>query len=156
MRKLVYIVLFISVCSALRAQDIRVQGKVEFNFSKHCSIRAGEDYRSYLTSDDDAVNIDIKKLKKNSYWTVAVSKRDIDWDNRVKIYVCRSSSGNANGKKRVWGGTYFQRVRNLPCYFFSGYEKVNNIDIQYQLRGLSSSIESKTYYTEIVYTLYED
>lgn len=156
MKKIGLLIATLAFFSAAFAQDIVVQGKVEFNFSKHCSIRAGEDYSTYLTSDADAVNIDIKKLQKNRYWTVAVSKRDIDWDNQVKIFVCRSSNGNANGKRRVWGGTNFQRVHNLPCYFFGGFEKVSNIDIQYQLRGLSTSIESKDYYTNIVYTLYED
>ena len=140
------------------AQDIVVQGSVSFDFEKHCKIRAGEEYQSYITSDDDAVNIDIKKLKKNSYWSIAVSKRDVDWDNRVKIFVCRSSDGNANYNNKRWvaGGTNFQRINNIPSYFFRGYEKVNNIDLQYQLRGLSANLESKTYYTNIVYTLYED
>jgi hypothetical protein len=158
MKKFLFHIILIGYVASAYAQDIVVQGSVSFDFEKHCNIRAGEEYKSYITSDDDAVNIDIKKLKKNSYWTIAVSKRDVDWDNRVKIFVCRSSNGNANYNNKRWvaGGTNFQRIQNIPSYFFRGYEKVSNIDIQYQLRGLSANLESKTYYTNIVYTLYED
>lgn len=158
MKKLLAYVILVCGCFLAHGQDIVVQGSVSFDFEKHCNIRAGEEYNSYLTSDDDAVNIDIKKLKKNAYWSVAVSKQDVDWDSRVEIYVCRSSNGNANYNNKRWvaGGTNFQRIQNIPCHFFRGYEKVNNIDLQYQLRGLTANLESKTYYTNIVYTLYED
>ncbi|MBI1305013.1 MAG: hypothetical protein GC181_00195 [Bacteroidetes bacterium] len=135
-----------------RAQEIRIQGSVSFSFDQ-IRIEPGGDFDLEAESTDK-VNLDIKKLTKNAYWTVMVSKNDVNWDSQVKIYVRRTSSGD--GKGFANGGWNYILINNLNSTFLTGYEKLNNIDLQYKVEGMDVSMEAGTYYTDIVYTLFED
>ncbi len=134
------------------AQEVRVRGSVDFSFS-YSNIKAGEDYSLETESKHDGVRLDVKKLKKSSYWRIAVSKNDINWDRQVQIYVRRTTNGNGNGY--VWGGQNYSEVRNMPATFMQGYGILNNIYLQYKLVGISMELPADTYYTDIVYTIYE-
>lgn len=147
------IILFLLTLSVwASAQEIRIQGSADFSFT-NSELEAGDDF-SLSAESTEKINLDIKKLSKDAYWTVQVQKNDINWDNQVKIYVRRTSNGN--GKGNVWGGWNFIQINNLNSTFITGYEKLNNIDIQYKLEGIDVTLEAGTYYADIVYTLYEN
>lgn len=112
-----------------------------------------EDYSLETESKQDGVRMDIKKLKKQAYWSVTVYKSDINWNNQVKIYVRRTNSGSGNGS--TWGGSNYTQIRNMPQTIMQGYGQLNNIYLQYKLHGISVELPANTYYTDIVYTLYE-
>ena len=113
----------------------------------------GENYQVETASRKDGVVMDIKKLDRQSHWKITVYKNDINWDNRVGIYVRRTSTGNGSGA--TWGGTNYVEIRSMPQNFLQGSGSLTNINLQYKLMGLSIEIPSNTYYTDIVYTLYE-
>lgn len=140
---------FISIDSF--AQQIQIQGSATFTL-KNIDIDPGEDL-NYALESTNSINLDIKKLSKNAYWTVMINKSDLTWDNQVKIYVRRTSGGN--GKGSVWGGLSYTVINDLPSTFFTGYNQIGNIDIQYKIEGIDVTMEARDYYTDIVYTLYE-
>ena len=134
------------------AQEIRIQGSATFSLDK-MDISPGDDFDVSMESTE-RIDIDIKKLDKDAYWSIMVQKNDINWDNQVKIYVRRTNSGNGNGS--VWSGWNYTRIGNFNTTFCTGYKKLNNIRIQYKIEGLDVTLESGTYYTDIVYTLFEN
>ena len=150
-----YLITFLHICliSGLGySQEVRIKGTVEFSFSQS-NIKAGENYQVETASRKDGVVMDIKKLDRQSHWKITVYKNDINWDNRVGIYVRRTSTGNGSGA--TWGGTNYVEIRSMPQNFLQGSGSLTNINLQYKLMGLSIEIPSNTYYTDIVYTLYE-
>ncbi len=134
------------------SQEIRIKGEVEFSFN-YSNIKAGEDYELETSSQRDGATLSIKKLKKNSYWSVTVYKSDINWNRSVKVYVRRTNNGSGSGS--TWGGSNYRQIRNIPLTFLQGSGTLSNIYLQYKLSGISVNLPSNTYYTDIVYTLYE-
>jgi hypothetical protein len=152
MKRLIVIIILSSLALFTKAQEVRIKGTADFKFS-YANIKAGEDFATEASNKGDEVDLSIRKMPKNKRWYVTVSKSDINWPSDVSIYVRRTSGGSGNGY--IWGGTNYTCVRNMPQYFFMGSGSLNNINLQYKLKGLSLSIPSNTYYTDIVYTLYE-
>jgi hypothetical protein len=153
MKRTINLILTLTFASLYsHAQQIRIKGDVEFSFN-YSNIKAGEDYSLETESKRDGVSLSINKLKRQAYWRVTVCKTDINWNNKVKIYVRRTNSGSGNGS--VWGCTNYTRIRNMPQTVMQGYGGLNNIYLQYKLNGVSVDLPSNTYYTDIIYTLYE-
>ncbi|MBO6517867.1 MAG: hypothetical protein JJ975_15080 [Bacteroidia bacterium] len=152
MTRLILLFGFFSVFSIAFGQQVTIKGEVEFSF-QYANIKAGEDYSLETESKQDGVSMSIRKLKRNSYWAVTVYKSDINWNNKVKIYVRRTNGGSGNGY--TWGCTNYTRVRNMPQSIMWGAGGLNNIYLQYRLSGISMDLPANTYYTDIVYTLYE-
>lgn len=147
-----FCIILLSLCSQITsAQQIRIRGSIDF--TPGYNIKAGEDYETEIESGSRSVRMDVKKLKKQQYWSVTVNKSDINWDNSILIYVRRTTNGNGNGS--TWGGTNYTQVRNIPQTLFQGRGLLNNIYLQYKLSGISVELPASTYYTDIVYTLYE-
>ncbi len=136
------------------AQEIKIQGSPSFSFA-NTDIQPGEGFPT-LSETSNNINIDIKKLSKNAYWTVSVNKNDINWNNQVKIFVRRTSGGSGHGSGSVYGGLNYIQINNLSSTFITGDKKVNDIDIQYKITGVDVTLPADDYYTDIVYTLYEN
>ncbi|MFT5724531.1 MAG: hypothetical protein ACI9JN_001650 [Bacteroidia bacterium] len=151
-KSIIPMILLCLCTNMVEAQQIRIRGDVEFAFT-YANIQAGDNYTVKSESKQDGVKLDIKKLKRQAYWRVTVCKTDINWNNKVEIYVRRTNSGNGNGS--VWGCTNYTRIRNIPQTVMQGYGALNNIYLQYKLNGISIDLPANTYYTDIVYTLYE-
>jgi len=152
MKRTTLSILFCLMGLSLFAQEIRIRGSVDFSFSA-TNIQPGEDYSLETQSKQDGVRLDIKKISRQAYWRVTVNKSDINWDNQVKIYVRRTNSGSGNGS--VWGCTNYTQIQNMPQTAMQGQGALNNIYLQYKLTGISVSLPANTYYTDIIYTLYE-
>ena len=154
MKKCIVISIGLMLLGAFQAsaQEIRIRGDVEFTY-KYSKIKAGQNYSLETEGKQDGVTMDIRKLKRNSYWAVTVYKSDINWDNSVKIFARRTNRGSGNGY--TWGFTNYTRIRNMPQTVMQGYGMLNNIYLQYKLRGISIDLPADTYNTDIIYTLYE-
>lgn len=151
MKKCMLILLLLAPFASI-AQQIVVQGAANFTYND-ADIDPGEDLSSDMESADK-INLDVKKLQKNAYWSITVSKNDINWNNSIKIYVRRTTDGNGAGS--VWGGQNYIQINNVPSNFLNGYEKLNNIYLQYKISGVDVTLPADSYYTDIVYTLYEN
>ncbi len=152
MKYIATILTLIALNNCVQAQQVRIKGTAEFKFS-YANIKAGDDFATEASNKGDEVDLSIRQMPKNKRWYLTVSKTDINWPSSVSIYVRRTSGGSGNGY--VWGGSYYTCIRNMPQSFLIGSGSLNNINLQYKLKGLSLSIPSNTYYTDIVYTLYE-
>ncbi len=152
MKKSAICLFLLVVATTVFGQQIRIRGSVDFSFNL-ANIQPGEDYSLATESKQDGVRLDIKNLRRQANWRVTVSKSDINWDNNVKVYVRRTSSGNGNGS--LWGCSNYTQIRNMPQTVLQGRGALNNIYLQYKLDGISLSLPANTYNTDIIYTLYE-
>lgn len=82
------------------------------------------------------------------YWTVEVRRENIHWDNRLSVWARRK-----NNPAGVYYGSYFRKIHVCDDFFFNGCGSSNNIQIEFELRGLSVLIPADTYETEIIFTV---
>ena len=145
----------------LVGQEIVVNRKWNLKVPESDIIDAGLDYPSTYTSGKGKVRIDITDRKWRErigyYWSVDIQKSDIFWDDRIKIFVRRTSNGQAYSytsfPHQINGGEVFQEVTDFNQYFFSGLRGHTNIKIQYKMEGVSVLIPAEKYETEVIYTI---
>ena len=152
MRVTLLIIGLLLINSTAWCQEIRLRGSGKFSY-RNADIQAGDDFASEAETSNN-IYLEIKKAGQRDYWSVLVSKNDINWDNKVKIFVRRTSSGNGNGS--VYGGLNYSQINNLSSNFLTGNGKLDDIDIQYKITGVDVTLPAQRYYTDIVYTLYEN
>ena len=149
------VILFLTLISTshVQGQVITVTNTVDFTFTS-ASILAGQNYSPEIESTSNAVLMSITGFKNKDNWSVTVNKSDANWDTGVAVYVKRTTAGTGLGT--VSGGTTYLQVLNTPQTFVTGTGKhVSDINLQYKLNGISVELEATTFYTDIVYTLYE-
>lgn len=153
MRTYLYLILLIILPLKLKAQNINLMpigGGTEFvtpNIRK-----AGDDFKNKKAKKRLKAKINISFPNQFSqyfqYWTVEVRRQDIHWDNRLSLWARRK-----NNTSSVWYGSYFRKVHICDDFFFNGCGAKNNIQIEFELRGLTVLIPVDTYETEVVFTV---
>ena len=113
---------------------------------------AGSDLIDAYESISDATSIDISNTaNKNDNWRVDVRRSDGTWHGDFTIYARRTSDGNGQGS--VSGGLSYTVITTTDTQFFSGAGNLANIDVQYQLTGMSVSVSPTIYSTSVVFTV---
>ena len=84
-------------------------------------------------------------------WRVDVRRFDSIWDGDFTICVKRTSDGTGTGS--ISGGLSYIEVTTTYVEFFSGAGNRDNIDLQYELTGMSVSALSDNYSTTVVFTV---
>lgn len=146
--------LFMTFSSDALAQNLRLSGawKVSHN---NFQIEAGDDIPGTIRSDADQISLSVNGNVNKSNWVIRVHMEEYNtWNNNLELWVRRT--GNGVGSGSVYGGNTFQRIARMETDFFSGQRVVNNIDVQYELRGATVLIPASNYQATIFYTLYED
>ncbi len=114
--------------------------------------RAGDDFKNNKAKNKLKAKLKISFPNQFSqyyqYWTVEIRREDLHWDDRLSIWARRKN--NTSG---VYYGSYYRKVHNCDDFFFNGYGSKNNIQIEFELRGLSVLIPADHYETEIVFTV---
>ena len=161
MRCLIIIVL-IFVFDYSLGQNISVKRKWTCNVRANHIGDAGEDYDRNYESGRGKVRLAIEHTFGNEIrgynWDITVSKQDINWDQRLKIFARRTNEGtpvNYYTSYMVGGETYMQ-IEDFEKIFFSGFRGHTNIKIQYKIEGVSVLIPVDVYRTNIVYTVTSD
>lgn len=149
-RLLIIAILFIS--HTVNGQYISVSGEWNYTISTSDITEAGEDFSGTYTSDANQVYMDIWYSRN---WKISVQKNNIDWKNKIKLYVRRTGYGWGSSR-RINGGTNFVHIKNKQSDFFSGRGTYYSIPLQYQIRNISVTIPAHTYVVEIVYTIQAD
>lgn len=132
----------------MSAQSISVTGQWNYTIPTIDITEAGEDFTGEYTSNVNQVYLDI--IYDNN-WSVSVRKNNIDWDNKIQIFMHRT--GNGYGTGQIKGGKKYKRIRNNDFKFITGKKNRNSIPIQYQMREVSVTIPAHNYVVEITYTL---
>ncbi len=143
-----FIAIIFLLFNLINAQSISVTGQWNYTIPTIDITEAGEDFIGTYTSSINQVYLDIIF---NNRWAVSVQKNDIDWDNRLRIFVHRT--GNGSGIGRINGGQNYRRINNQDFRFITGRNNRNSIPIQYQMRNVSVTLPAYNYVTEILYTL---
>lgn len=90
-------------------------------------------------------------IDKNDNWRVDVKRTDSTWHGNFTLSVKRTTNGVGPGS--VSGGLSYIAIQTTDSQFFSGAGNKNNINLQYQLTGMSVSVAPQTYSTTITYTV---
>ncbi len=170
MRKNVFLILqFILIFNLLwsyssRAQAIRLQKNNWFEVLNASDLtisgEAGSDLNPTLETSTNYNQLDIRNLGSTINWKVTVSKRDINWPSAFMPFVIRNSNGTScGGCTGINTGTsvsgYIQ-ITNLEQDFIYGTGRVDDIDLQFKIEGITLAVSAQNYQTEIVFTLYGD
>lgn len=144
----------ISLCfGEAQSQNLKIKGRWNVT-SINYIIEPGSDIKSVITSRNDQIELSVTGNLNRSTWSIQISKSDVDWNDKIEIWIKRT--GNGQGSGEVYSGTTFQKINNLPMSFIIGKKAVNKIPFQLEIRNLSVTIPAREYTTNIVYTLYED
>lgn len=152
-KKVIAIGVLIFCAGVAMAQKMIVSGRWNVTSVSYI-IEPGLDIQSVITSNNDQIELSVTGNLNKSTWYIQVSKSDVDWNERIEVWIKRT--GNGNGSGEVYSGTTFQKINNIPMSFINGKKVVNRIPCQLEIRNLSVTIPARDYTTNIIYTLYEN
>lgn len=132
----------------MSAQSISVTGQWNYTIPTIDITEAGEDFTGTYTSSVNQVYLDIIYDNK---WSISVQKNDIDWDDKLEIFMHRT--GNGYGTGQIKGGQNYKIIKNNDFKFITGEKNRNSIPLQFQMRKVSVTIPAHNYIVEIMYTL---
>jgi len=110
----------------------------------------GTDLSSNFQSANNVTTITITGAGSGN-WRVDVRKNNVTWDNRMKVYVLRTSDGSGNGS--ISGGESYIEVLDTNTQFFSGSGNRKNINIQYRLAEVSLAVAPNNYISNLTFTI---
>lgn len=88
---------------------------------------------------------------QNQKWQILISKNDSFWDDDLEIWI--------KGKKKKGvdsGFNQFKKIKNYDIDFIGGKGKVNDVQIEYQIRNITVTTPAESYTTELVFTVIEE
>jgi hypothetical protein len=114
---------------------------------------AGSNLLDTYESTTEATNITISDCTDDSdNWRVDVRRADeVGWPGGFALYIQRTSDGAGNGS--ISGGLSYIEITSTDTPFFSGSGDRSNINIRYQLTGMSINISPNNYNTTIIFTV---
>ncbi len=116
---------------------------------------AGKGYpNNYTTGKKKAkmsVSFNNASKNQNQKWQVLISKDDSFWDDELQIWI---KGKKINGVTS--GFNQFKQVKNYDIDFLGGKGKVNDIQIEFEIRNISVTIPAESYSTELVFTVIEE
>lgn len=155
MKKQLYILFCLICLTALNsnAQNINVMPLGTGTTFKTPKIKkAGDDFRNNKAKKRLKARLNISFPNQFSqyyqYWTVEVRREDMHWHHKLSIWARRK-----NNTPGVYYGSYFRKIHICDDFFFNGWGSKNNIQIEFELRGVSVLIPVDEYESEIVFTI---
>jgi hypothetical protein len=114
---------------------------------------AGSNLVDTYESTTEATNITISSCTDDSdNWRVDVRREDGGgWYGDFTLYVQRTSDGTGTGF--ISDGLSYLEITSTDTQFFSGAGDRSNINIQYQLTGMSIYVSPSNYNTNIIFTV---
>ncbi|MGB2697987.1 MAG: hypothetical protein WBD28_09055 [Candidatus Zixiibacteriota bacterium] len=155
-RVLFFAILLLLTLARVEAIDISaVGGWGETIDASDLVSGAGSDLIDTYESTTDATVIDISNcVDKFDAYRVDVRRVDGTWHADFTLYVRRTTVGIGPGS--IKGGTAYFEITVTDSEFFTGKGDRINIDVQYQLTGMSVSVSPNTYSTTVVFTVVDN
>lgn len=153
-RALFFLIFFLSFLTAAEAIDITATGGWSETINEADLVSgAGSSLLDTYESATGASVIDITNaVDKKDNWRVDVRRVDGGgWHGDFTVYVKRTSDGNGQGS--ISGGLSYIEVTTTDTEFFSGAGNLWNIDVQYQLTGMSIYVLPNNYSTTVIFTV---
>lgn len=110
---------------------------------------------TYTSSSSQAVIQIFNTPSYNEAWKVDVRRTDTNWHGSFTLNTRRTSNGvNPSGASGnfISGGTTYRAITTTDALFFWGAYDRSNVNIQFQLTGMSVQIPPATYTTTVVFT----
>jgi len=154
-RAFLFFVPLLSLVSTAEAIDISAIGGWSETIDQTDLVSgAGSDLIDIYESVTDATSIDITNtIDKHDAWRVDVRRVDGGgWHGDFTLYVKRTSDGNGQGNV-ISGGLSYIEITTTDSEFYSGEGALWNVDVQYQLTGMSISVSPNNYSTTVIFTV---
>lgn len=149
---LVFLLCFVFFTCPAEALSISAEGSWSLTIDANNLISgAGSDLKSDYESASDAVSIDILGANDEDSWQVEVRKDDIQWHDKLALYIQRTSAGGGSGT--IQEGESYQKITEINQPFFEGSGAKRGITARLKLSGMSLQIPPGTYATTIYYTI---
>lgn len=151
----------------LNAQQLilQVEGDASFNNNLTPIRESGEDYSSSLEAES-TLNVSVmfdnqldSRQNTNEKWRVFIHKLNMEWDNDLVLEARRTGKGsrpNNPGNPRINDGDNFQKITDIPVYFFRGMGEISQIPLTLQLSNFSVTMGARDFETSLVFTVYDD
>ena len=163
MRQLIYITyfflfLFTNRLSSQQRTLVFTQGGGPENFTAASISEAGADLSSFIETNANFVEIWVRTRGNtgntaNRNYAVTVRRQDINWHPSLDFYVRRTGNGNGAATSTITGGTSYLLLSTFDQVFFTGFRRRLDVPIQYRIEGISLTIPSGNYSTNIIYTV---
>jgi hypothetical protein len=159
--KALIILLFTIMVNISFGQALVLKGSwnimVDPEFIKNAGLNYDPNLKLESTPNQTVLSVEnnISKVYNGS-WHIDVQKINNNWPSQLTLEIRRSNSGKSNNFDNLIGGSIYQNLGNSPQFFFQGKGIVTDINLQYNLKGLSVLIPVDTYTTQILFTLIED
>jgi hypothetical protein len=156
MKILLFLIFFLTVIPPIVAQSLTVSPGWSVTIPASTITEAGLNYTTNVTSSTSQslmnVNGSIVSTPK-----IYVQKTDVSWNSNLTLWIKRNTGGSGGFFASITNGTNFQQITNSPLYFYEVFTglgtSVNNIPIQYEIRGLSVLIPAQSYTTTLLFTV---
>lgn len=165
MLRLIISCFLILAFSSLISQELTMSPLSDWNIRlSENDLRAGEDFMSTMTSDEDQSKITIEVGPANFYymfinsWSLSVERSGGKWDNDLDLFIRRTGSGQSAGFffSNISGGESFVQINRSSREFFSGNGYRYDVPIQIEIRGISLTIPTDTYSTDLIFTVLDN
>lgn len=157
MKKLIFIILLLSMSKLSFAQLPSVSGNWTSSIPASTITEAGENYSSNWTS---LANQTIISLAWLTNYTVSVKKTDVSWNSNLSLWIHKTSEtiGALGNVSPAGNSSYIQLTSSNQTFFTASTGIVLSltaatINVQYEIRGLSVTLPAQSYTTTVVYTI---
>jgi hypothetical protein len=153
MKNLIFIAI-LAVSNSLYSQrvDIAVIGNWMKAIDASDISDAGNDYASAYTSNIDQTKITIIPKNYNKTNIVYIHKEDIAWNAALTLKI-RRTSGGTYVYTNINDGLIFQTITNNDAYFFNCQGPYVDVNLQYQITGISVLLPVQSYSTTVMFTV---
>jgi hypothetical protein len=110
---------------------------------------AGSNLIDTYQSAADAVSINITDTSGN--WGLVVKRDNSTWHPNLHLHIRRTSDGSGSGS--ISGGNSYQEVTDIDQSFFSGNSDRSNVNVQFELTGVSIQVPPDVYTATVYYTV---
>lgn len=146
--------------------EIALDGMVAFDEESITINDAGSDFSVTVLSESPLyVTISFgnywdKIIYKNAPFRIEIQKSDYNWNNNLVLETIRSGNGiNSSNRKKpsqIFDGTNYQTVNNMSGYFFRGKGEIEDIPVNFRIKGLSVVNGAQDFETNVIFTIYGD
>lgn len=119
---------------------------------------AGADLSSFIETSANFVEIWVRtrgsnRFPENRDYAVTVSRQDMNWHEDLDFYIRRTGNGTGAPTSTITGGTNYLLLSTFDQVLFTGFRRRLDVPFQYRIEGISLTIPSGNYSTNVIYTI---
>ncbi|MCH8541557.1 MAG: hypothetical protein LAT58_12420 [Opitutales bacterium] len=112
---------------------------------------AGKDLIPRLSSEPKQIRLSVE-AHPEADWHILVYREDLSWDPSLQLDLRQTFQGPDRGRS-IWGGQRFTEVHTERQEWLSGTGPIDDLPLQFRLRGISVQIPPENYQTAIIFLI---